>query len=136
MPMQIVVLTDRDDIALVHFAEKLPPVKEQPSFNMSLDYTSVDIHRFVDTRDAFVIENGSVTVTPGLILNDYIIDDRNLNIGDISLFTQKSVDIVAENIITDEDIGYEDRDLPLGDNSIRETRSISTIIKVENRDDE
>ena len=32
--------------------------------------------------------------------------------------------------------GYEDRDLPLGDNSIRETRSISTIIKVENRDDE
>ena len=136
MPMEIVVLSDRDDIALVHFAEKLPPVKEQPSFNMSLDYTSVDIHRFVDTRDAFVIENGSVTVTPGLILNDYILDDRNLSIGDISLFTQKSVDIVAENIISDEDIGYEDRDLPLGDNSIRETRSISTIIKVENRDDE
>ena len=70
------------------------------------------------------------------MLNDYILDDRNLDIRDINLFTQKSVDVTAENIITDEDIGYEDRDLPLGNNSIRETRSISTIIKVENRDDE
>lgn len=169
MDMDIVVLLDRDDIALVHFNrkdeyvnyladsngdyiiedngnridigvdEKLKyqmAVNDTSSLNMSIDYTSVDIHRFVDTRDAFVIENGSVTVTPGLILNDYIIDDRNLNIGDISLFTQKSVNIVAENIITDEDIGYEDRDVPLGDSNIRETRSISTIIKVENRDDE
>jgi hypothetical protein len=135
MPMEIVVLSDRDDIALVHFAEKLPPVKEQPSFNMSLDYTSVDIHRFVDTEDAFVIENGSVTITPNVMLNDYILDDRNLDIGNINLFTQKSVDIVAENIITDEDVGYSERELPLGDNSIKETRSISTIIKVENRDD-
>jgi hypothetical protein len=80
-------------------------------------------------------ENGSVTITPNVMLNDYILDDRNLDIGNINLFTQKSVDIVAENIITDEDVGYSERELPLGDNSIKETRSISTIIKVENRDD-
>ena len=102
---------------------------------ISVELSGVNIPSTLNTKDAFVIENGSVTITPNVMLNDYVLDDRNLDIGDINLFTQKSVDIVTENIITDEDIGYSERELPLGDNSIKETRSISTIIKVENRDD-
>ena len=71
MPMEIVVLSDRDDIALVHFAEKLPPVKEQPSFNMSIDYTDVDLYmgRISERNKLVVLTGESIEVGPILITN-------------------------------------------------------------------
>ena len=81
MPMEIVVLSDREDIALVHFAEKLSPVKEQPSFNMSLDYTDVDLYmgRIVEKNLAATVIGESIEVGPNFLSNIVMeFKERNL----------------------------------------------------------
>ena len=81
MPMEIVVLSDREDIALVHFAEKLPPVKEQPSFNMSIDYTDVDLYmgRIVERNLSATVMGEDIEVGPKLLSNIVMeFKERNL----------------------------------------------------------
>lgn len=168
MDMDIVVLLDRDDIALVHFNrkdeyvnyladsngdyiiedngnyidvgvdEKLKyqmAVNDTSSLNMSIDYTSVDIYRLMSAEDAFVIDKAGVTVTPSLTIDDFIIDDRLIEMGDIDIIMDRSISTNVGNSTTDEDIGYEDRNIELMDSSITEARTATVHINLEPTDE-
>ena len=168
MDMDLVILSDRDDIALVHFNrsdeyvqyladqngnyilddndryidygvdERLKykmAVDDRASLNMSIDYTSVDIYRLMSTEDAFVIDKAGVTVTPSLTLDDYLIDDRLLEIGDLDIINEQSAVTKVINDTTDEDVGYIDRDIELLDSEIVENRTITTNTIIETTDE-
>ena len=102
MPMEIVVLSDREDIALVHFAEKLPPVKEQPSFNMSLDYTDVDLYmgRIVENNLAATVIGESIEVGPKFLSNIVMeFKERNLATTVVGEFVEAGPILVTEMLL-------------------------------------
>ena len=102
MPMEIVVLSDREDIALVHFAEKLPPVKEQPSFNMSIDYTDVDLYmgRIVERNAAAIVTGENIEVGPKLLSNITMeFRERNLATTVVGEFIEAGPILVTEILL-------------------------------------
>ena len=102
MPMEIVVLSDREDIALVHFAEKLPPVKEQPSFNMSLDYTDVDLYmgRIVENNLAATVVGESIEVGPKFLSNIVMeLKEKNLATTVVGEFVEAGPILVTEMLL-------------------------------------
>ena len=102
MPMEIVVLSDREDIALVHFAEKLPPVKEQPSFNMSIDYTDVDLYmgRIVERNIAATVMGESIEVGPNFLSNIVMeFKERNLATTVVGEFIEAGPILVTEILL-------------------------------------
>lgn len=139
MDMDIVVLLDRDDIALVHFSNSDEvndiAVKDESALNMFIDYTSVDISRYMDTEDMSVVDKPGVTATSTAIMNDFIIDDRVLEIGDLDLNNEVSTESKVTNIISDEDIGYEDREITLEDTNIVGNTTTSTNLNIETTDE-